>query len=177
MDAAEHLGATVVDRRRRRVRRDGLARRLHVLLRPAPLTRAPTASRPGRAACAPWSTRSASTSRPAAYDAECAFWHGLTGWELRVSADHAEFRRLIRPPEQPLQLLLQRLDEPDGQVRAHLDLATNDRTAETDRHVALGAEVRDVRGGWTVLADPTGAAYCITDRTPETRVLDEPPAR
>jgi hypothetical protein len=110
------------------------------------------------------------------YDAECDFWRRLTGWEPRVSADRAEFRRLVRPPGQPLQLLLQRLGEVDGPVRAHLDLATTDRAAETERHVALGAGVREVTGGWTVLADPAGSAYCITDRTPGTRVLDEVPA-
>ena len=111
---------------------------------------------------------------PAVYDEECRFWQQLTGWELRVSADRAEFRRLIRPPEQPLQLLLQRLDEEAGPVRAHLDLSCTDRAAETERHVALGAQVVAVRGGWTVLTDPVGTAYCITDRNPGIRVLDEP---
>ncbi|MCW2843321.1 MAG: hypothetical protein JWN22_1237 [Nocardioides sp.] len=110
-----------------------------------------------------------------AYEEECAFWERLTGWELRVSAEHDEFRRLIRPPDLPLQLLLQRLGEDDGPVRAHLDLATTDRAAETARHVGLGADLVEVFGGWTVLTDPAGTTYCITGRTPETRVLDEPP--
>jgi hypothetical protein len=111
-----------------------------------------------------------------AYDAECAFWQELTGWELRHSRDHAEFRRLIRPPDQPLQILLQRLGEETGPVRAHLDLATTDREAETRRHVALGARVLDVTGGWTVLAPPGGPVYCVTGRRPGIRVLDEPSA-
>ena len=102
----------------------------------------------------------------AVYDAECDFWQRLTGWELRVSPTHQEFRRLIRPPAQPLQLLLQRLGDAGGPVRAHHDLATSDRDAETARHVALGATVLDVRPGWTVLADPAGSAYCVTDRGP-----------
>lgn len=109
-----------------------------------------------------------------AYEDECRFWQALTGWELRQSTEHVEFRRLIRPPGQPLQLLLQRLDEETGRVRAHLDLAATDRAAETERHVTLGAEVLDVRSGWTVLSDPTGSAYCITDRQPGIRVLDQP---
>lgn len=109
-----------------------------------------------------------------AYDTEVAFWQWLTGWELRVSRDHDEFRRLIRPPGQPLQILLQRLGEEDGPVRAHLDLASSDRDAETSRHVALGAVVQGVFGGWTVLTDPAGTTYCITDRDPDIRVLDEP---
>lgn len=108
------------------------------------------------------------------YDRECDFWAWLTGWELRVSRDHDEFRRLIRPPDQPLQLLLQRLGEEEGEVRAHLDLASSDREAESARHVGLGAQLREVHGGWTVLTDPSGMTYCVTDRDPDIRVLDEP---
>lgn len=104
------------------------------------------------------------------YDAECRFWAALTGWELRPSPTHAEFRRLVRPAGQPLHLLLQRLGEDLGPVRAHLDLATDDRAAETRRHVALGAEVVGVFDSWTVLTAPGTPAYCLTDRSPETRV-------
>ena len=112
---------------------------------------------------------------PSSYDAECDFWEGLTGWERRASVDRAEFQRLLRPAAQPLQLLLQRLEDDGGEVRAHLDLATTDRAAETERHLALGAELRAVADSWSVLADPAGLAYCLTDRAPGTRVLDEVP--
>jgi hypothetical protein len=105
------------------------------------------------------------------YEAECAFWSALTGWELRGAAAATEFRSLARPADQPLRLLLQRLDEPEGPVRAHLDWATTDREAETDRHRVHGARVVEVRPGWTVLADPGGHRYCITDRDPETGML------
>ncbi len=108
----------------------------------------------------------------ASYDRECDFWERLTGWERRVSADHEEFQRLVRPAGQPVHLLLQRLDETRGDVRAHLDLATTNRTAETERHLALGAQLRAVHDAWTVLADPAGAAYCLTDRSPGGTVLD-----
>lgn len=110
------------------------------------------------------------------YDAECVFWQQLTQWELRDSPGHAEFRRLVRPPEEPLHLLLQRLGDDTDPVRAHLDLATTDREAETDLHLALGADLLDVRRSWTVLADAAGSAYCITDRTPKTRVPGQRPA-
>lgn len=105
------------------------------------------------------------------YDRECAFWGALTGWEPRSSAVSTDFRSLLRPAGHPLRLLLQRLGEPTGDVRAHLDWATTDREAETERHVALGARVLDVRPVWTVLADPRGRAYCLTDRDPETGML------
>ncbi len=101
------------------------------------------------------------------YDAEVAFWQQLTGRELRDSPGHAEFQRLVRPPHEPLHLLVQRLGDDTGPVGAHLDLATTDRAAETVRHVALGAEVRSEWSHWTVLADAAGSAYCITDRAPQ----------
>lgn len=104
----------------------------------------------------------------AVHDEEVAFWQALTGWELRPSPAHAELHWLERPPGLPLRILLQRLEEPAGPVRAHLDLATTDRSAETARHVALGARVVAERGDWTVLADPTRTAYCVTDRDPGT---------
>ncbi len=99
------------------------------------------------------------------FDRELEFWRTVTGRELSATTG-GEFRRLLPPADQALQLLLQRLGEPLGEVRAHLDLATTDRGAETERHVALGATVVDERSGWTVLTDPTGAAYCVTDRVP-----------
>ncbi|GAA3804449.1 VOC family protein [Nocardioides panacisoli] len=117
---------------------------------------------------------------PAArFDAECAFWAALTGWELRGAGEHTEFRSLARPPEQPLRILLQELgaDDPGDAVRGHLDWACTDRPAETDRHAALGATVEEVREGWTVLVDPTGRRYCITDRDPGTGLLSAEPRR
>lgn len=100
------------------------------------------------------------------FDRELGFWQQVTGRERVGSPGHPEFHRLLRPPHDGLELLVQRLEEPLGEVRAHLDLATTDRGAETERHVALGATVVVERSGWTVLTDPTGAAYCVTDREP-----------
>lgn len=100
------------------------------------------------------------------YDDEAAFWERLTGWQRRPSAGHAEFERLHRPPGQPLHLLLQRLEEEAGEVRAHLDVACADREPEVRRHVRLGAVRLAEHDDWTVLRDPAGAPYCITDRAP-----------
>ncbi|RYV52786.1 VOC family protein [Pengzhenrongella frigida] len=95
---------------------------------------------------------------------ETRFWSELTGWAARPSTD--EFSPLERPADQPLRLLPHRLEEPTGAVRAHLDLATSDRAAETARHVALGAAVERVTDEWTVLRGPDGSRYCVTDRSP-----------
>jgi hypothetical protein len=102
---------------------------------------------------------------PAIWDDECAFWASLTGWEL-VQGGRPEFRRLRRPAGQPLHVLLQRLDEADGRVRAHLDLAADDRAAEVRRHEGLGARVVAVHDGWTVMHPPAGPVYCVTGRVP-----------
>lgn len=99
------------------------------------------------------------------WEAEIAFWRGLTGRELQ-EATAPGFARLVAP-DQP-RILLQRLGEPDGPVRAHPDLATGDREADTTAHVRLGASVVGVHGFWTVLTAPGGQVYCLTDRDPRT---------
>jgi hypothetical protein len=102
---------------------------------------------------------------PADYVAECGFWSALLEQPLRPST-HPEFHSLERPDDVAVRILLQRRDD-DTPASVHLDLACDDRTAETERHVALGAAVVRRREGWTVLRDPAGLAYCITDRDPE----------
>jgi hypothetical protein len=100
----------------------------------------------------------------ASWDTESAFWASVTARDLRDSPSHAEFRRLLRPQDQHLELLLQRLDDETGDARAHFDWSTSDRAAEVARHEQLGARTVAERGHWTVLADPLGREYCITDR-------------
>ncbi|CAN5451587.1 hypothetical protein BH10ACT10_BH10ACT10_10760 [soil metagenome] len=100
---------------------------------------------------------------PRRFDVECAFWSALTGWPLVGTGDQ-EFRRLDRPDSIPFAVLLQRLDDDRPTVTAHLDLASEDRDAESSRHAALGATVVERRAEWTVLRDPAGRTYCTTDR-------------
>jgi hypothetical protein len=102
---------------------------------------------------------------PSSYDEECAFWAALTGWEW-LYAGGREFRRLARPEGIPLAFLLQRLDDEQPSVTAHLDLACDDRDAETSRQEALGAEPVRRTDGFTVMRDPAGRAYCNTGRAP-----------
>ena len=103
---------------------------------------------------------------PAAHwDAEVAFWSGLTGRTPEVGA-LPEFVRLVEAGKP--RILMQRTGDAEGPVRAHPDLATADRAADTRRHVDLGAEVRDTHDFWTVLVAPGGQVYCLTDRDPAT---------
>jgi hypothetical protein len=109
---------------------------------------------------------------PGAYEEECEFWQDLIGLPLRQSTYFEEFRTLVRPADQPLRILLQRVGDDRTRVTAHLDVYTTDRAAETRRHVALGAGVLREHEHFTVLTDPTGAAYCITPRDDETGMSD-----
>ena len=99
------------------------------------------------------------------FDAEGAFWSTVLEQPLGQAISD-EFVRLNVSDEQigGSGLLLQRLGEPHGRVRAHLDVGTDDRRAETTRHVALGARESGVHEWWTTMTDPVGAAYCIVDR-------------
>jgi hypothetical protein len=106
---------------------------------------------------------------PGRYDAELDFWTAVTGWARRDPEPGSEFGRLTPGPDQPLQLLLQRLDDEQDSVAAHLDWSASDHGAEVAAHVAAGAEVQVVFEGWTVLRDPAGMIYCITRRKPGTR--------
>jgi hypothetical protein len=102
------------------------------------------------------------------YAAEVTFWSALTGWAVDPNGAEDEFERLAWPAGLPVRFLLQRLEEQDGQVRAHVDLSAVDRAAEVARHVALGAREVGPGRGWTVLVDPAGMTYCVTDRHPLT---------
>lgn len=99
------------------------------------------------------------------WEAEVAFWTGLTGRDAEVGK-RPEFVRLAHPTQ--ARILLQRLDEPDGTVRAHPDFATSDRPSATALHERLGARVVGIHDHWTVLTAPGGQVYCLTDRDPST---------
>jgi hypothetical protein len=101
---------------------------------------------------------------PEIFDEECHLWAQLTGRELGQSRWFPEFRNLERPKTQALRFLLQRLES--GPSGVHFDVATTDRNAETERHLALGARVVKVNDRWTVLNDPIRRPYCIIDRPP-----------
>jgi hypothetical protein len=104
---------------------------------------------------------------PAQFAAEVAFWRDLTGWVASEIRDDDEFVSLRRPPEMPVRILLQRRDD-DTPASAHVDFATEDRPEETERHVRAGGEVVSVHRQWTVMRDPVGRIYCLTDRDPAT---------
>ena len=109
---------------------------------------------------------------PAAFDRECSFWAGLTGWDLRAGA-RPEFAYLERPHGMPARLLFQRREraaDGDG-VTGHVDFACADRRKLAARHVAAGARILAEFPFWVTLADPVGRPYCLTARDPHTGKL------
>src|SRR4051812_9929342 len=99
------------------------------------------------------------------FDDECAFWSALTGWPPIRQETSSEFARVSVPEELPVQMLFQRLGQDHtGGIRAHADLAADNRDAEVDRHRGLGAELRRKTEHWTTLRDPAGLVYCVTSR-------------
>jgi Glyoxalase-like domain len=66
-----------------------------------------------------------------------------------------------RPPRLFFQLV------PESKVvknRVHLDLATDDRAAETARLASLGARVLTEYEHWTTMADPDGNEFCVSGK-------------
>jgi len=101
------------------------------------------------------------------YAVDAVFWHEMTGWDLG-HGEHREFSFLRRPDDLPVRLLLQRLDDRTGPAAAHVDIACTDRAVTRARHEELGATFVAEGRGWTVMADPVGRPYCLTDRDPAT---------
>ncbi|WP_055492498.1 VOC family protein [Streptomyces sp. TP-A0356] len=103
---------------------------------------------------------------PDVFDAEVAFWGGLTGWES-LPGSRPEFH-VVRPPAGlPVRILLQRLGT-DRPASAHLDMACADIERTRARHERLGATTVARGTQWTVMRDPAGGTYCLTGRDPWT---------
>lgn len=96
------------------------------------------------------------------------WWLEALGWVV-VNDDPEEFE--IRPtPDRMPGLLFVRDEAPKtAKNRLHLDLRPDDRDAEVDRLVALGASRVDIGQGdvyWVVLADPEGNEFCVLSSRP-----------
>lgn len=102
---------------------------------------------------------------PERHAEEMAFWAGTLHGEVRTSADRPELAWIEPAPSFPLQVVTQRLAL-GHLVRAHLDIASDDRDAEVERLRRQGALVRSVRPDRTVLEAPGGTSVCVLDRAP-----------
>lgn len=104
---------------------------------------------------------------PDRFDDEVDFWSAITGW-APVAARAPEFVPLDRPVAMPLRIMLQRRMRAVGATSCHVDLACDDAAGAVDDHRRLGATVLEHHEHWTVMADPSGTAYCLTARRPAT---------
>lgn len=106
-------------------------------------------------------------SPAAVHDDEVAFWRALLPGRW-VGSEAREFAgKWHDDAGSPVQLLFQRLDDMHGSVRAHLDHGTDDPVAEVHRLLDLGAgDVAPGHGGWHVLRDAAGLAFCVTQNSP-----------
>ena len=97
---------------------------------------------------------------------ELAFWQAfLDGrWVGSTSPEFAS--KWHDDAGSPVQLLFQRLEEPTGPVRAHLDLGSDDVEAEAQRLIRLGATDIGPGRGWHTLRDPAGLLFCVTGNSP-----------
>jgi glyoxalase superfamily protein len=109
---------------------------------------------------------------PSVYEAEAGFWHAVTGWE-RLRGSLPEFEVLRPDSAIPVRILLQRLGE-DRPASAHHDLACSHVGEIRAIHEAHGARFVGRGAHWTVMADPTGGIYCLTERNPHTGSLRSP---
>jgi Glyoxalase-like domain len=103
-------------------------------------------------------------------DALAEFWASVLNYEViyRSPEEEVEDREVVisQPGGQGWELLF--LRAPDEKVvknRYHLDLRPEDRDAEVERVMRLGATKVDIGQGpevtWVVLADPEGNEFCI----------------
>ncbi|HEY0638916.1 MAG TPA: VOC family protein [Pseudonocardiaceae bacterium] len=95
------------------------------------------------------------------------FWTEALGTE--VLQDYGGYVILRPPAAGGVAVGLQQVPEPkQGKNRVHLDMLSDDRAAEAERLVALGATVVgehvEPSFAWTVLHDPEGNEFCIAQQ-------------
>jgi hypothetical protein len=98
------------------------------------------------------------------------WWTEALGWAV-VNDGDGEFEIRPEPDRLPGLVFVPVTDPRSVKNRLHLDFRPDDRDAEVERLVALGATRADVgQDGsetWVVLADPEGNEFCVLS-TPST---------
>jgi hypothetical protein len=91
------------------------------------------------------------------------WWREALGW-IVVNDDDDEFEIRPTPDRLPGLLFVPVPERKTIKNRLHLDFRPDDRDAEVERLLALGATRADVGQGeqsWVVLADPEGNEFCV----------------
>lgn len=89
------------------------------------------------------------------------FWSQALGFDAQMDDDFPDYVAL-KTPEGHIKMLLQAVDHDS---RLHMDIETDDRAAERERLLGLGAkvvsEVDEDGKHWTVMEAPTGHRFCL----------------
>ena len=91
------------------------------------------------------------------------WWANALGWVV-VGDDDGEFEIRPAPDRLPGLLFVSVAEVKTNKNRLHLDFRPDDRDAEVERLLSLGAARVDVGQGeqsWVVLADPEGNEFCV----------------
>jgi len=92
-----------------------------------------------------------------------SWWRDALGWVV-VNDDPDEFEIRAESDRLPGLLFVPVAEPKTIKNRLHLDFRPDDRDAEVERLLALGARSVDVGQGersWVVLADPEGNEFCV----------------
>jgi predicted enzyme related to lactoylglutathione lyase len=92
-------------------------------------------------------------------DAAARFWGEALGRAVDPNhpSSRGNYRMLATPPDEPI-VEIQRVDHPSW---VHLDIESDDITAEVARLTKLGATVVDRLERWVVMEAPTGQRFCV----------------
>ncbi len=97
-----------------------------------------------------------------------AFWSSAVGRPIDDQGEMAASEFFARIPGEgadPLMMFIQVPEEKIAKNRVHLDMHADDRAAEVERLVGLGAVVvhdkHEYGMEWTTLADPEGNEFCV----------------
>ena len=91
------------------------------------------------------------------------WWQHALGW-TRVNDDPDEYEIRPNPDRLPGLLFVPATEAKSGKNRLHFDFRPDNRDAEVQRLLELGATLADVGQGeqsWVVLADPEGNEFCV----------------
>jgi hypothetical protein len=97
-----------------------------------------------------------------------AWWAEVLGLRvLRERPDEAAVGRADAAFGSPVLIFTRATEAKTGKNRLHLEVAPDDREAEVERLVDMGARRVDLGQGpsvpWSVLADPEGNEFCVLD--------------
>ena len=99
------------------------------------------------------------------------FWAAALQGERRGLPDTLDSAVVERPDDGPDLLFNDHPTGPKDDIPVHLDISAEDREATVERLCALGATVRETKteayethtSTWTVLEDPEGNGFCVTE--------------